>query len=389
MARAAAAILLALAGVSGPSCAHVDFPEPAPPPAGVTLSSPAARRAPGAVQVRYLGSGGFLIRRGDAALMTAPLFTNPFLPAYVLGKKLRPRRDLIDDFVRTVNEVADGQANGEFAKDLHAVRVLVSGHGHYDHLMDVPALVQAYMTARPPDVLTSVTGKRTLNAYGLTKVRALNEKGANFVDFTSESTCHRVPGCEMPPEAGSWWPPAGAPDVGPFRVFAVASEHPPQLLGNLFWPGCHQEPLSKTPTRLDDYPVGEVFAFLIDLLDETGAVAFRIYYEDAPLPPCRSAALERMAGERAVDLALLCTGNWREVPEAETIVWKLRAREVILHHWEWFFDEKPLRKRQFLGLPGSPADEYHKRVVRQLEKLGVPDPAAHVRVPRPGVRYWF
>jgi L-ascorbate metabolism protein UlaG (beta-lactamase superfamily) len=320
--------------------------------------------------------------------MTAPLFTNPFLPRYSLGRKLKARLDLIDAFVRDVNEVADGAPGGEFADDLGAVRLILSGHAHYDHLMDVPALAARYMGANPPHLLTSLTGKRTLGAYKMPNVVALNEPGQNFCDFTAASRCDSREACETPDEAGRWWPAAGGPDVGPIRVFAAGSDHPPQLGGTLFWPGCHASALAAAPTKTEHYRVGEVLAFLIDFLDSAGGVAFRIYYEDAPLSPCRSEPFEKQvnADGHAVDLALLCTGNWKEVKDAETIVFKLRARDVILHHWEWFFDETPYRKRVFLGLPGSPAQPYRERVAKQLEKLGIPNPDQHVEVLKPGVR---
>jgi hypothetical protein len=86
-------------------------------------------------------------------------------------------------------------------------------------------------------------------------------------------------------------------------------------------------------------------------------------------------------------VGLPCTGNWKDVPDSESIVYKPGARDVIPHHWEWFFDEQPYRKRRFLGLPGSPADEYGYRVVEQLRKLGVSQPTEHDRIPQPGLRY--
>ncbi len=377
-------VLLALLA----GCKHLDFPLSTAAPTKLrTRSLP-----PATVDVRYLGSGGFLIRRGSAVVMTAPLFTNPFVPDYLLGKKLRPRHDFIRDFVRDVNLIADGTASTDFETDLRAVSLVVSGHAHYDHLMDVPAVAADYMSATRPAILTSLTGKRTLDFYHVPNLVALNEPGDNYADFTTVPPCGAVPeGCSMPANApGRWWPsPAGTP--ARVRVLATSSDHPPQLAGILFWPGCHKAPLGHEPTDLEDWPVGEVLAFLIDFLDANGQVAYRIYYEDAPLPPCRQGPLKAqvLADHHPVDLALLCTGNFHEVPDAQTIVFELGAHNVILHHWDWFFDETTYRKRHFAGLPGSSADEYLALVAVQLQRLGVQHPEDHVEILEPGVRMTY
>ena len=377
---ASLAAVLALA----PACKHFDFPFAANPPSNLIKTS----MPHGAVDVRYLGSGGFLIKRGQAVLMTAPLFTNPYLPDYFLGKKLRPRRKFVRDFVDSVNRIADGAAGTEFAAELKAVTLVVSGHAHYDHLLDVPAVVAAeFMNG--PTVLTSLTGKRTLTFYQVPNLIALNEPTDNYVDFTTLSACDSVSeGCSMPGGAkGKWWPSAGGTQAG-IRVLAVSSDHPPQLGGVLFWPGCHAAPLTREPTSLEDWRVGEVIAFLIDFLDTSGQVAYRIYYEDAPLPPCRRAPLKAQveADKHEVDLALLCTGNYKEVPGTAGTVCDLGAREVILHHWEWFFDETTYGKRHLQGLPGSLPDEYRILVAQQLQSLGVDHPDDHIKVLAPGVR---
>jgi hypothetical protein len=354
-------------------CPPDDF-KGGPAPRALESSSVPRARA-GEVEVRYLGSGGFLIKRGRSAFMTAPLYSNPFLPKYeVCQTPMVPIESLISAFVE----------DQEIADDLPQVRFILSGHAHYDHLMDVPKVRAMYMAATRPPIVASLTAKRTLAPYGLgADVVALNEPGRNFVDFKAAK---RPPpaGCEMPDEPGRWWPDSAlGPDIGPIRVLATTSEHPRQFAGILFWPGCHSQPLAAVPTKAADYPVGETMAFLIDLLDERGGVAFRIYYEDAPLPPGMTAALEAQVCRdgHAVDLALLCTGNWREVPGSQTIVRKLGARDVILHHWEFFFDETPPRRRILLGLPFSEADPYKELVAAELTG---PNPGAHVQVLKPG-----
>jgi hypothetical protein len=377
---------------------HIDFPQPGgPPPADVVVKQRAVRAPRPAgplratampVDVRYLGSGGFLIRRDTAVLMTAPLFTNPFPLAHL--SHLVASQRLIKAFVDDVNEFADGTGSHEFENDVKDVSIILSGHAHYDHLMDVPEMVRMYMTANAPYIVTNTTGRRIMAPLQVANVVAINDPSANFVNFKDAAHC-RSNGCETPDEPGKWWPGDQGTSKGRIRVYAVSSDHPPQLFGMLFFPGCQRADLAAAPTKFGDWKMGEVLAFLIDLLDTGGNVAFRIYYEDAPLPPCRSQAFkDRVDGDNhAVDLAILCAGNFNEVPGAETIVKKLRAQNVVLAHWEWFFDETRYRDRIFLELPPpNSVKQYRDLVLAQLQGV-VSEPEKHIHVPLPGVRLTF
>ena len=234
----------AAAACRGP---HIEFPQPgAPPPADVVIKQgatpaprPAAPLRASAVStdVRYLGSAGFLIRRDPAVLMTAPLFTNPFPLGHL--SNLTASRKLIQAFVDDVNEFADGTASHDFEKDVKDVSVILSGHAHYDHLMDVPEMARMYMAASQPSIVTNTTGRRILAPFHLPGVVALNEPSANFVNFKDAAHCNSS-GCETPDEAGKWWPSARGTAKGRLRVYAVSSDHPPQLFGMLFFPGCQR-----------------------------------------------------------------------------------------------------------------------------------------------------
>jgi len=165
------------------------------------------------VQVRFLGVGGFLIRRGEDVVLTAPLYSNP--DRKELEGVLRPKLDLIQEFNRHVAEV-------------NAVLV---GHAHYDHLMDVP-----WVLDRSPNAVIygSDSVAHILNGYANgdsvprireEQVRALNRESENLVDYRM---CVQREG-----------PPSLAPDRGgakgewvsvlhsKVRIRALCSEHPP------------------------------------------------------------------------------------------------------------------------------------------------------------------
>src|SRR5262245_16479100 len=145
-----AGLLPGLLVMTAACSSHIEFPKPgSAPPAEIVVKQTvsqqlAAAAAPAGavstasvpVEVRYLGSGGFLVRRGQAVLMTAPLFTNPFPLKHLCGVKAS--RKLIKAFVDDVNAVADQHPGSAFENDLKDVSVVLSGHAHYDHLLDVP-----------------------------------------------------------------------------------------------------------------------------------------------------------------------------------------------------------------------------------------------------------
>ena len=90
---------------------------------------------PGApLEIRYLGSGGHLIRRGSSAIMTAPFFSNPGVFRVGVGR-ISPDPARIDAAVEKI------LAEGGRLDDVQAILV---GHAHYDHLMDVPRVWREY-----------------------------------------------------------------------------------------------------------------------------------------------------------------------------------------------------------------------------------------------------
>ena len=68
------------------------------------------------VRVKFLGVGGFAIRRGDDAILTAPLYSNPSL-GEVLGARLTSKANRIEQFHPAVPNV----------------KAILVGHAHYDH----------------------------------------------------------------------------------------------------------------------------------------------------------------------------------------------------------------------------------------------------------------
>ena len=334
------------------------------------------------VQVRFLGVAGWMIRRGDDVVMTAPLYTQPKFGALV-GNRPLP----IDD--------AKVAACHRFSDRADAILV---GHAHYDHLMDVPPV---WLKSGRPRVIGSQTTANILAGYAGTApyqelpshVSVLTEPTASepgLVDsrqcFKDDDPSHwRAASCSSVTErAGEWFAGFGR---GAVRVRGLCGRHPPQFLGLVhLWPGCVADPRTTAPVKGTDYREGPVLAYLIDFLDRPGGVpVFRVYYQDAPSDGAIGQVHEDLIRERDVDLALLSAGNSDVVNDAASIITNTRAHHVLVGHWEKFFGIVNEQKK----LEPIPLFDV-KWFLRRLEqKLGPSGNERTVLLPAPGVQVHY
>jgi len=287
--------LLAVAGLMlfAAACAA----PPALPLTGV-VSREAADGAP--LRMTYLGTGGWILERGEAQLLAAPLFSNP-------GFVHTGTRDIASD--TTVVDTFMGRY------DVRGARAILVGHAHYDHLMDVPRVARAHAPAAR--IVGSETVRNTLGTWSGLMAR-VDEVEPFAGDEANEGT----------------WMHYG-PDI---RVMPLRSLHGPHFDGITLYPGTVDRPLARAPRRATEWLEGETFAYLIDFLDPDGSVAFRVYYQDAVAPPPHGFAPETLIRARPVDVAVIVPATFEEVPwHPEALVGNLRPRRILLGHWEDFF----------------------------------------------------
>ncbi len=230
---------------------------------------------PTAVQVKYLGAGSVLIKRGDDSLLTAPFFSNPSMLRVAFGE-IRSLPEQIDRFV--------GPTGG---KDLAGATAVLVGHAHYDHLMDVPYIKKKYLPHAK--IYGSETTKNTLAGDSTLKAaRRRVRRDGRLVGS--------VP--EQPEKPVEWWPK----DPRRLRFMALKSEHAPSFAGLKFFEGHYRKPLQALPTSAWDWREGPD-ARLPHRLPERGWQNGRVSH---PLPgrgehgPARfSAAVQRTAGSAA------------------------------------------------------------------------------------------
>jgi hypothetical protein len=290
-----------------------------------------------AVNVRYLGVGGVLLRRGSDVILTAPLYSNPGLVEFAADHQIRPDPMAIDRL---------------FPDEGKAAQAILVGHSHYDHLMDVPYV--ALNLARSADVYGSQT---TVNL--LDSIRKTMQANGHDVYALDEKA--------LDPSAGQ--PGTWTSITKTMRVLAIRSEHSDQFemstmglsLPFHMFRGGQDTPLSALPEHPSGWPEGRVFAYLIDFLDGSGTPVFRVYYQDSGADkdvglPSRKVLED--SGRDRVDLAIVCLGGaferLRDHPEA--LVTTLRPRFVLFAHWEDFFvtQRAACSDEVFRGLPTTP-----------------------------------
>jgi L-ascorbate metabolism protein UlaG (beta-lactamase superfamily) len=305
------------------------------------------------VQVTFLGVGGVIVRWQGAAILTAPLFSNPTVGEMALSE-IHADPQLIDALLR---------------QDVSGVKAILVGHSHYDHLMDVPYV--ALHRATGADILGNDAMVKLL--HPIERALGTPPRANRLVSMQSNRVYE--------------------PDGVPIRVKAVLSEHSPQMGPRLInrtarllswlipfpevtlWRGEDEFALDALPTRVGRWPAGTPLAFVIELLDPvTRAVAFRLYYQDSPTRHPYGYP-ERVSD--GYDLALLTMGGateFRSFPG--DIVKHLDPRFVMGIHWEDFFDPRKLplprevnRREAILYAPGVEEDKFLK-AVRAAQRAG-------------------
>ena len=273
-----------------------------PAGSGVSGSVDLAPHQGASVEFTYLGVGGWIIRRGEDQVVAAPLFTNPGL----LRTGLLPVRS---------DTVLVNRYMGRY--DVRGASAILVGHGHYDHLMDVPQVARRH--APGAVILANVTTKNLLASWsGIhDRVVVVNE-GAGDRDTVGR------------------WIEVGS--RGRVRVMALRSHHAPHFEGYTLYHGHTTRPVREEPRWASEWLDGDTFAFLVDFLARDRSVAFRVYVQDAVAAPPRGFAPEVLIAQRPVDVAILVPATFDQVEwHPEAFVQNLKPRWVLLGHWEDFF----------------------------------------------------
>jgi len=248
----------------------------------------------------YLGTGGWILEHGGETVLTGPLFTSPGLLRTGL-LSVHADTTAIDHFMSRY--------------DVSDALVILVGHAHYDHLMDVPRVAVRH-TPRAR-IVGSRTVANTLGTWsGL----------ADRIDVVDDSA-----GDQHTP--GRWLRYGNG-----VRVMALRSRHAPHFEGYTLYSGTQDTPRDTRPEWANEWLDGQTYAYLIDFMESSDSVAFRIYYQDAVAAAPAGFAPDPLIAERRVDVAILVPSTFDQVEwNPEAYVENLDPRWILLGHWEDFF----------------------------------------------------
>lgn len=289
----------------------------------VAASCPSGASCRDTISVMFLGVGGFLIRHGAHAIMTAPLFTHPNLVEVIARGG--------SDQALVARQLQRVETSG--------VEAILAGHSHYDHLMDVPSLLEI-LTPTPVVVGSATMGHVLAGDPRIDKARVFPIDTLRAASATAD---------------GQWYDIADASGQRWFRIKAVMSTHAPNFGDVTISNYSLSADLSSLPSTPFDWPKGEVFAFIIDVLADDGAVLFRMYYQDSASDPEHSVRPKLEANDTSrFDLAIVCAGNFDKAEGYPTSV--LRAFDpsfALVGHWDNFFRSVDKDATLIPGLNGN------------------------------------
>lgn len=266
------------------------------------------------VQIQYLGVGGYLIDYDGYKIVFAPSFSNPSyteLAQSVFSGELKANKKAIDSLY-PINGRDDPTT-----PDQNVSAILV-GHAHYDHLLDVPHIMQTHSK------YAKAYGSKTMQSILLT-VGIEPDKIITLNDQLSDNKSY---------DKSKWQYVSN----NRIRFMAINASHAPHV-GNITFAGGSFDGKHLNETLdVNEWRLGQTYAFVVDFLDENQNIVYRLHYADAASEAPNGFLPDAMLKEKSVDLAILCLAGFSKVDGyPQDIVKHLNPKQVIVGHWEHFF----------------------------------------------------
>lgn len=267
------------------------------PGATLEVNSPNSRDQ---LRVDFMGVAAFAIRYQDKLVLTDPFVSNPPAGKVMFGK-------ITSDTV-VVNQFYNRLG-------LEDVKITLVGHAHYDHLLDLPPLLDKI----PGDavVVGSQTTKNILAACNPTQIiiPADNLTGS-------------------PTTPGNW---IYSPDSS-VRVMPFESDHLPHMMGIELYKGDYTEPLTELPTKAKHWKCGMVISYLIDFMEGPN-VKWRVFFHSSSPKSDMGRFPAMLLGEKSVDVAISSVAlNSNDYILSVAELYSPKA--IFLAHWDNFFQAK-------------------------------------------------
>lgn len=299
------------------------------------------------LQFQFHGTASGLITLGDESLLMDPFVSNPSLFSAIF-KKLSP------DTIR-IEKTYSGLSN---------VKGIIVGHGHYDHLMDVPEVIKLFTPPVP------VYGNQTvMNQISSVKINCPDDRECKVA-------VNDVLDC--PYDKKNWY---DVPDSH-IKIYPVQSKHAPQLGSMLLAEGGTDE--LELPTRALQWKEGVNVNYSVRMHHPSLERPYLIYVQTSSsqsaldgLPP-----QEMLADIGNFDLVILSAASHenadsheKEVNYPGELLKRTKPKSVIIIHWDNFF-EPPSNV--------TPNPMSFLNIDKLIEKIMAVDKTINVSIPMPG-----
>jgi hypothetical protein len=286
-------------------------------PSFITLPNNSGRTA----EIIYLGSGGIMAIIDGEAILIDPFFshqrTGKIAKSVLLGKRgratLQSDRKMLDVGMNVIR----GSKNGSPPNIL----AIISAHSHYDHLMDIPA-VYTELGRRPMILLT--------------------KSGYNIIHNTVDSAKTVVLENHFSTRVNASDPIVISRSSGTVRVYPILAHHNPHFRNIKFFSGEQPKPVHDlvSPfgrTRANLWLEGNTFSFLIDFVDSSNDIQFRMFIQSSSCDPPWGIPPDVLL-EKSVDIGFVGVASYAFSPDYPcALLSALRARQIMWVHWEDFF----------------------------------------------------
>jgi len=313
------------------------------------------------IKLRYFGCGGYYMANDKSAILIDPFFSNqPFLaiPFCKIGTK-------------TAN-VKYGLMGLE--QDIKAkVNAVFVTHSHYDHMLDVPYVYEKYTDTAKTKIYCSSSGKNMILNVIKDTAYIVN------IEDNLVSSWYQM-GERYPKVIGR----------NSIRVTPIMAAHAPQMKNQRLFVGesdtIREYNHVNKKTRAKNWKQGSTFSYLIDFMQDSSLVEFRILIQSSAAPPKYGWINDTILSEHPVNIAIIGAAtfaNTTDYPSA--LVEHLKPQKVIICHWEDFFvpynrKEKRTVRRTNVSKFIYSLNSVHPYKINDEEMFTMPNPGIDITV---------
>jgi ribonuclease BN (tRNA processing enzyme) len=265
------------------------------------------------------GTAGVIARYKNTAILIDPFISNPSLKKVAFGKIL-PDTTLVEKVYS--NEI------------LEQTKAVFVGHGHYDHILELPAIA-----ARLNPDATVFCSNSTKNLLAPTSLKQIVDAEQFAVNYNQEGT----------------WLYSSDSSV---RAMSFLGTHPPHFLGITLYKGNEKKPLNELPDKAKEWKLGTSLTYLIDFL-EKGKPVFRIFTQSSSCKDSVGLFPSSLLEEKKVDVSYSAAAtSGSRIAYLQRTIDIVKPSVTVLTHWENFF--KPFNPSVPEGIAKSDVSKLYK-----------------------------